>query len=86
MTSDPKQVQGGNEPEHQDAGAGDPAPEIERRLAAIRERFPDRFSPEQIEEIRNRVARSVALGVSLSGRLFPNATGPNFDPRATADD
>lgn len=60
--------------------------EVERRLAAITNQFPDRFSPAQIEEIRARVERSVALGTTLRGIHLPNATGLWFDPRAMSSE
>jgi hypothetical protein len=58
---------------------------VERRLAAITSRFPDRFTDEQVDQIRRRVARSVTLGANLARVDLPNGIGPNFDPRAIAN-
>ena len=57
---------------------------VERRLAAITSRFPDRFTDEQVDQIRHRIARSVTLGANLAKVDLPNGIGPNFDPRAMA--
>jgi hypothetical protein len=61
-------------------------PEIQRRLDAIVGRFPDRFSPDQIEQIRDRVARSIGFGARLRQTQLANGTGPWFDPRAMTDE
>ena len=58
---------------------------VERRLAAVTSRFPDRFTDEQVDQIRRRVARSVTLGANLARVELPNGIGPNFDPRAIAN-
>jgi hypothetical protein len=58
---------------------------VERRLAAITNRFPDRFTDEQVDQIRRRIARSVTLGANLARVDLPNGIGPNFDPRAMAN-
>ncbi|HET7055958.1 MAG TPA: hypothetical protein VFI12_05810 [Thermomicrobiales bacterium] len=58
---------------------------VEHRLAAITSRFPDRFTGEQVDQIRRRVARSVTLGANLAKVELPNGIGPNFDPRAMAN-
>jgi hypothetical protein len=60
--------------------------EVERRLTAIGNRFPNRFSPEQVEEIRNRVRKSVEQGVKLTEQHLANGVGPDFDPRAMSHD
>ena len=60
--------------------------EVEHRLTAIDSRFPDRFSPEQVEEIRNRVRKSIEHGVKLTGQHLANGIGPDFDPRAMSHD
>jgi hypothetical protein len=62
--------------------ASTPSPEIERRLAAIVERFPERFSSEQIDEIRDRISKSIAFGTTLAGQHLANGIGTTFDPRA----
>jgi hypothetical protein len=58
---------------------------IELRMTAIASRFPDRFTAEQFDQIRRRVARSVTLGANLARVELPNGIGPNFDPRAMAN-
>ena len=65
--------------------SGDAA-EVDRRLATITSRFPDRFSPAQVDEIRKRVERSIALGNTLRNVHLPNSTGPGFDTRARSDE
>ncbi len=68
-----------------DGQPGDSPPsakEVKRRMKAILRRFPDRFSADQEDEIRRRVARSITLGEKLGAIDLPNGTGPNFDPRA----
>ena len=63
------------------------AAEVERRLATITNRFPDRFSPAQIEEIRARVERSIALGNTLRGMsTCPTPPASGFDPRAMSSE
>ena len=59
-----------------------PAPEVDRRLSTILTRFPDRFSPGQIDEIRERLTKSIGFGATLAGQHLANGIGPNFDPRA----
>jgi hypothetical protein len=59
---------------------------VERRLTAIDRRFPDRFSAEQVEEIRDRVRKSIEHGVKLTEQYLANGVGPDFDPRAMAHD
>ena len=61
--------------------APSPDPESQRRLDAITQRFPDRFSDEQIEQIRARVTRSIALGQTLASHRLPNGIDPHFYPR-----
>ena len=56
-------------------------PEVERRLSAIARRFPERFSPEQADEIRERVIKSIDLGSKLSAQVLENGVSPHFDPR-----
>lgn len=56
--------------------------EIERRLATILQRFPERFSSEHKDDIRDRVSKSVAYGATLAGQHLGNGIGPAFDPRA----
>ena len=58
------------------------ASEVDRRLATILTRFPDRFSPAQIAEIRERLTKSISFGVTLSGQHLANGIGPSFEPRA----
>jgi hypothetical protein len=58
--------------------------EVQRRLDAILERFPDRFSGEQIAEITIRIRRAINHGSSLSNPKLPNCVGPWFDPRSMA--
>ena len=58
---------------------------VERRVVAITSRFPNRFTDEQVDQIRRRVARSVTLGANLAKVELPNGIGPHFDPRAMAN-
>jgi hypothetical protein len=60
----------------------EPESEGSRRLAAVLTRFPDRFDSAQVEEIRRRIDRSVALAGRLSKVDLPNGVGPEFDPRS----
>lgn len=60
--------------------------EVERRMAAILARFPDRLSDEQIGQIRERVARSVTHGLKLRATHLANNVHPYFDARAYADE
>ena len=59
--------------------------EIDRRLAAILTRFPDRFSDEQIAQIRKRLGNAIGQGTKLRQTELGNSIGPQFDPRAYAD-
>lgn len=82
MTADSsKMAEDGHSAESKDAKR-----EIKRRLKAIQRRFPDRFSDKQVDEIRSRVARSVALGANLAKLDLPNGIGPDFDPRAMSNE
>jgi hypothetical protein len=60
--------------------APDPTLEAEskRRLGELTSRFPDRFSEEQIGEIRGRIERSVNLGRSLRQAELGNGDGPDL--------
>jgi hypothetical protein len=60
-------------------------PEIDRRIEAMRARFPDRFTPAQIDQIRERIARSIGLAATLRQTELENGLGPWFDPRSIAD-
>ena len=73
-------------PELAEPKPNDTAPEMEGRLATILARFPDRFSPEQVNEIRERLIKSIDFGATLSGQHLANGIGPNFDPRAMNSD
>jgi hypothetical protein len=81
MTSDSSQVGDGDRP----AESKEAKREIKRRLKSITHRFPDRFSNEQVDQIRSRVARSVTLGANLVKVDLPNGTSPDFDPRAMSN-
>ena len=52
--------------------------ESEGRLAEITNRYPDRFSPHQIDEIRDRIERSIKLGRSLRKVELSNGDGPDL--------
>jgi hypothetical protein len=54
-------------------------------MKAITHRFSDRFSDEQVGQIRGRVARSITLGANLKKVDLPNGTSPAFDPRAMSN-
>lgn len=60
--------------------------EVDRRMTAILARFPDRFSDEQMSQIRRRVARSIELGLKLRSVDLANSVHPYFDARAYADE
>ena len=81
MTSDSGQIVDSGQP----AESKDAKRESKRRLKSITRRFPDRFSDEQVDQIRGRVARSVALGGNLAKVELPNGIGPDFDPRAMSN-
>jgi hypothetical protein len=59
-----------------------PNAEVHRRLDAVLERFPDRFAPEQIAEIRGQITQAVENSAHLAGLKLPNHVGPWFDPRS----
>jgi hypothetical protein len=64
--------------------------EMERRMALLTSRFPERFSEAQIGEIRARIERSVTLGRSLRAVELGNGVGPELvvtalPPRAEAE-
>jgi hypothetical protein len=52
--------------------------EIERRLASLRNRFPDRFSEAQWEEIREDLEQLVQAAATLRRRALANADEPDF--------
>ena len=81
MTADSSQVAGDGKPAESPVAKR----EIKRRVKSIKRRFPDRFSDEQVDQIRGRVARSITLGGNLAEVELPNGTGPNFDPRAMSN-
>lgn len=55
-------------------------------MTAILARFPDRFSDEQMSQIRRRVARSIELGLKLRSVDLANSVHPYLDARAYADE
>lgn len=52
--------------------------EIERRLASLRDRFPNRFSEAQWEEIREDLGQLVQAAATLRRRALGNADEPDF--------
>uniref|UniRef100_A0A831TGR8 Uncharacterized protein n=1 Tax=Thermorudis peleae TaxID=1382356 RepID=A0A831TGR8_9BACT len=52
--------------------------EIERRLASLRNRFPDRFTEPQWEEIREDLEQLVQAAATLRQRALDNADEPDF--------
>ena len=56
--------------------------ETERRLAAIRARFPDRFAAADLERIEGRIARSQRQAATLRNAPLTNGDGPFFSPVA----
>ena len=59
-----------------------PEPIVEGRLALLRAQFPGKFGPEDEERIRTRIARSIALGVTMRATPLGNGEGPFFTPIA----
>lgn len=52
--------------------------EIERRLAGLRDRFPDRFSEAHWEEIREDLEQLVQAAATLRRQVLSNADEPDF--------
>ncbi len=52
--------------------------EIERRLAGLRNRFPDRFTEPQWVEIREDLEQLVQAAATLRRRALGNADEPDF--------
>ncbi|GBD16059.1 hypothetical protein HRbin26_00954 [bacterium HR26] len=52
--------------------------EIERRLASLRDRFPDRFSEAQWEEIHEDLEQLAQAAATLRRRALGNADEPDF--------
>lgn len=52
--------------------------EIERRLASLRNRFPNRFSEAQWEEIHEDLEQLVQAAATLRRRALGNADEPDF--------
>jgi hypothetical protein len=63
------------------------SPVIDARLADLTARFGDRFSEDQRAQVRARIARTVALGVSLRKTPLTNADEPEivFVPYRTGE-
>lgn len=69
-----------------EGGAGVPA-DVQARFAMIEARTAMPMTETQAEEVRQRIARSIALGVALRGYPLTNADEPEiaFDPLAGED-
>ena len=61
---------------------GNQESEIETRLGTITRRYPGRFTDEQVELIRKRIRRSMALAAEMRAHPLTNADGPTFSPIA----
>jgi hypothetical protein len=57
-------------------------PVVERRMAALRARFPDRFSEADIALIEGRIRRSISQAEKLRAVPLANGEGPFFSPVA----
>jgi len=53
---------------------------VSGRLAAIRARYPDRFSDEDLAQIEKRIVRSVGQAAKMRTVPLGNANGPIFSP------
>lgn len=58
------------------------------RLAAVRARYPDRFSDDDLAQIEKRIARSVRLAAKMRAVPLGNGNGPFFSPvtKAVSDE
>ncbi|MEZ4533123.1 MAG: hypothetical protein R2855_19170 [Thermomicrobiales bacterium] len=58
--------------------------DVAARLEMVQQRIEHPLTEEQTEQVRNRIARSIALGVALRGYPLSNADEPEiaFDPFA----
>jgi hypothetical protein len=64
----------------------EPDPVVERRLAALRTRFPDRFGEADLALIESRIRRSINLAEKVRAVPLANGNGPFFSPVATSGD
>jgi len=60
----------------------EPPLDVQARFATIEQRIEQPLTEAQADEVRSRIARSIALGVALRGYPLTNADEPEiaFDP------
>jgi hypothetical protein len=56
----------------------DDAPVIEARLAEVVARFGSDLSPEQVEQVRGRIERTLKLSAAMRGTALTNADEPEI--------
>lgn len=75
-----------SEMQHRSEGEAIPA-DVQARFATIAARIEQPLSDAQAEEVRHRIARSIALGAALRGYPLTNADEPEIalDPFVGGD-
>jgi hypothetical protein len=73
--------------EQRDSGAEGIPADVQARFAAIEQRIARPLTEEQSEEVRERIARSIALGMTLRRYPLTNADEPEIalDPFVGGD-